>query len=611
MGEKLPARGEMVPKTSKLPEGNKEAPKDFKSKRAGFSAEPAVLVCKKEERDATLLKPGCSLNIPDKRDRLKFFEALRSAPAFEEMADKLPKYVDLSKRELSAIYPGAGAHIAFLAMAARLMNKNLIDKAKFTLTDISDNAPDNLWKNLNFLAKANNDFKIDKMVKRQNATGGYGVDFYLLYKGKEILITLLIGTSGKDYFHKNDFKNANLFISHDSAECDPHLGMMFMLTKYIDAVRKTGKNIPIVMENIEKYVDYDDWFMDHPSWRYGAKGDLSLFGKFERGSKPYGHRAMQDRKDEKGEEVRTETGKPFAKNAVILKLHERLLKMDVKALDVMSDITGFVLNDEQVGFRLRANLSSDKEELSYPFAHVVGYGEYLLDHVRNISPIFERGLALRILYGIHVFNGSSDAAENYLRKYYSKDLDAGVNRIFKLIDRCLFALGKQDRVALAGEVSILKKVIASKKEIVYEGRFRDQLIVERSNLKKESEDFRKEAGKMNEESAKLFVKIDELKLLVKNVRQAEGRSKKFEKMIEDYGKLVSQYNQMRTKSDELYAKAGLKDKEVESKGKNLDIENKRFYEVSDQLSYKWKGREFEKMSAKFLQMGNVVFASVK
>ncbi|MFA6305802.1 MAG: hypothetical protein WC651_03705 [Candidatus Gracilibacteria bacterium] len=608
MGEGLSSEREMASKKPpKMPEKADEVSKGAVKARSDISAMPAILVCKKQDGNSVLLRSGCRLDIKNLRDKVKFLQALRSAAAFEEMADKLPKYVDLSKRELSAIYPGSGAHIAPLAMAARLIDKKLIDRAVFTQTDIKDERVDDLWKNLNFLAKANPDFKIEKMVKRQNATGGYAVDFRILYKGKEILITLLIRASGNDYFHKNDFKNTDLFISHDSAECDPHLAVMFMFTKYVDAVRKTKKSIPIIMENVGQYVNPDDWFMGRPL-KFGLRGDLALFGKFERGSRPYGHRVMQDYKGANGEEIRAETGAPFAENAVILRPHPELLKMDPKALDVMVDITGFALNGEEDGTVSRDNLSSDKTERRYPFGHVVGYGEYLLDHMRSVGPNLERGLALRILYGTYAFN--SYGIDAYLTRYYSKNPDVGTNKVFQLIDRCVAALSKEDLKYLGGNIDSLKKIVESYGKVWSEYRYVRELDAG-GGLKMEADRLRKEAREIDRRVIPLSEKEKNLRKRWRELKKTEGWSKRVNGMIDEDERLLLRSNQMIAESRAKHDESDAKEKESKVKEQEVRMENERVAKRCEGLYYKFKKNEFLEAKAKFMKRGNMAFESKK
>lgn len=136
----------------------------------------------------------------------------RSAKIFIQTADAIAEeFSKLQLRALNVVYGGAGSHMAPLAVALRMMDLNIIDRASFLYTEVDEYAVDRVTA---YLQGSEDLFKNLKIAK-ENKSPGYEVVFSWEYKGKPITLTFAIKRS-EEYINDQYAADGNLYIIHDA-----------------------------------------------------------------------------------------------------------------------------------------------------------------------------------------------------------------------------------------------------------------------------------------------------------------------------------------------------------------------------------------------------------
>lgn len=144
----------------------------------------------------------------------------RGLPAFIKLASVWKEQI--GGRNLNALYPGSGSHFAPLAVAMELIQKDEIDRADFTFTEIKDYSTDLeriLMKGLELgiFDRVTIDKWKDFSSGAPNSKEGTGSEksIQITYRGKEINIRYALKRSGESYYRKEYLKEANLVVFHD------------------------------------------------------------------------------------------------------------------------------------------------------------------------------------------------------------------------------------------------------------------------------------------------------------------------------------------------------------------------------------------------------------
>ena len=269
----------------------------------------------------TLLQGSCEAKIEDANDKIALVESFRSSREFEILAEKLANKREFPDRKIKVLYPGASAHLAPLAMAAKLIDMGKVDRAELVYTEIAE--VDRLKKNLNWLVEHNEDYEMGgRVIEYPRGEKGCEYIFPLHYKGKLIEVRYLYKCSDEEWFRYQDLQGVDVYVSHDGVGPDVE-GPLYMvykipsqreamslfghfpgplrsgvdaLGKYFPVVRTFGEvakvvrvdDLPlIVMEDVTRSIDSSS----DKSQPYHRQFDLELLGSFDRGGKSgYGHR---------------------------------------------------------------------------------------------------------------------------------------------------------------------------------------------------------------------------------------------------------------------------------------------------------------------------------
>lgn len=281
-------------------------------------------MCEEVRGSRSLLAKGCEMQIEDEKIRAQFLESMRSTPAFEELASKLPDSVDLSDRKLSVLYPGSGMHIAPVVLLAQLIEGNKIDQAEMIFTEIDQTYFPLLVQNLRMLSRLNPDFSMAVVLTTTPITcndSGKEFQISLTYKGKPILIRFMLNCSGGKWFRDEDLAKCKVFVGHDGPSTSE--GGSAALLYQILNTQKDQSDKGIIIEDLTRSnlgvgrVTLWDEKRERP--QYERQFDLELLGKFTRSRSAYGHRAGQ-KMESCG--CWPEVGYPGEHSAVLLKLYD-------------------------------------------------------------------------------------------------------------------------------------------------------------------------------------------------------------------------------------------------------------------------------------------------
>jgi len=396
------------------------------------------LVCKEVEGDeGGFLKMICGADFDDFIGKLRGVESLRSAPEFGILANKLIEKWPDDHRKFKMLYPGSGPHIAPIVLPVALIDAGKIDEADLVLTEIAWET-NRLGKNLVTLIGLDKNFEMPsppEFIDRSRAGEGVGpkeVVWTILYKGKPIKVRFMYMCNGGNWFGDEDFKDLDVYLSHDSPGADVSNPLVLM-TEYFEQRKSLGisdqlspgvasgvsmlsryfvasdsPKLPfVVMEDLTNTMD--SYIDQRPSdFEYWRQFDLELIGKFERGEKGYGHRDKFSKRGIDSEGAHSdsvEIGRPDSRNGVLLEVYPRLFELSNDELQVLMEISLIANNPDnfksdtfQGRERLTTNLEGMKMLSANPYVRgdILKYGNHILEVVSCIDPVLSRGLALRI-----------------------------------------------------------------------------------------------------------------------------------------------------------------------------------------------------------------------
>lgn len=436
----------------------------------------------KREKVKSLLGIACEEEIDDPEKRMILYEGLRSAPAFTELADKLEPHLDPNKSHFTFLYPGAGNHIAPLAMAARLIDLGRMDEAEFIYTDISYCKFAELEDNLDLLASIDPDFEVVKKPRKEKKCGEYGSQFTcaIKYRGQPIRINYKLSCSDQGlWFLREDFKNSDVFIQHDSSGGMHVREILQMTMQYINAHNKRSNKAPVIvmedstrLKHIEKGVAVDGEVIRENEMErvYSRKFDLELFGTLARGKQRYGHREHTETKlprfteaqacrkgkyiNEKKRskwlkagvapdrfmELKTETDEANCNNGVVLNMHPELLKLDPKVISAMKKIS------------LNACGSSGYFDLP----DLIKYCPDFLQILVQINPKLAEGFSIRIFQTI--LNEGVEIC-HAIDEHHARASDQGYQEITNILNTAYSYLSEKAKVFVDKHLQAVRQYI--------------------------------------------------------------------------------------------------------------------------------------------------------
>lgn len=177
-----------------------------------------------------------------------FFHDFRGLPAFDVLATVLvQKIPDIAaRRELQVLYPGSGSHVAPLIAAMRLIDQGVIDRARFTFTEIKDYS-DRIGM---LLAEGKeqglfDDVKVSEPIP--HILSGSEQTFEITYRGKKIEIVFALNRSGEKYYRREFLKGADLVVIHDPGDGG------FLADSYGLFAHMLRQKAPNLIPNLPKY----------------------------------------------------------------------------------------------------------------------------------------------------------------------------------------------------------------------------------------------------------------------------------------------------------------------------------------------------------------------
>lgn len=154
----------------------------------------------------------------------------RSAQAFKDAAVAMgPLLKQSGTRELKAVYPASGSHLAALGVAFQLMDAGQIDRASFQLSEIDANSAKRIGSYLELMTKmpvrhpgASQIRALITHLKKQEKQDMEGqwqeTTFSFNYRGKPIQLRIFNNTKKGKYIADSYLKDANLLVLHDMVE---------------------------------------------------------------------------------------------------------------------------------------------------------------------------------------------------------------------------------------------------------------------------------------------------------------------------------------------------------------------------------------------------------
>ena len=467
----------------------------------------AVGVCldRKEVGRDSLLKKACAHKIDDPEKRLQMMESLRSFTAFEEFGEIAQRQLDLAGRTWSGLYPGAGSHIAPIAIALRLIEDDAIDNATCTFTEVDECKAQELEENLRLFASIMPDVIFRNEVALQSC-GREGIEttYTLLYRGKPITIRFVFNCSTTPlWFQDDDYKNTRLFIQHDSAGQDVQY-IAFMALQSMTAAEQNGvEPRPLIMEDTTRINNKKS----HRTGRYGRLFDLELLGTFTRGTEPYGHRKKEKTKllrfsdtqacrvqgavkawnpidgytadditlwqeeqvaPERYMDVWTETSDHAdCQNAVFMTPHKALQNISSDERALLAEISIVAKNGEYANDDGEFNVLSYRRRIIEMFKEkerddtlfgmelledVMTKRAKIFDTINSINPKLAEALALRIF---QVIIKLREKLPEWIEKNHPTDYPAGYQRVHNILNHAQQYLGQRVQREVTPDLKIL------------------------------------------------------------------------------------------------------------------------------------------------------------
>lgn len=148
---------------------------------------------------------------------LRYIGSLQGGRVFYDVARTIEKYYPrlLKDRQLDALYPASGDHLAPLLTAFRLVDDGKIDRADFVFTEIKPEFRYRIEQQLIRLQGAGVIQNLAVLSPQLFSDGGDETLFSFKYKEKKITIRLALNRSGKSYWRSEDARQSELVIFHD------------------------------------------------------------------------------------------------------------------------------------------------------------------------------------------------------------------------------------------------------------------------------------------------------------------------------------------------------------------------------------------------------------
>lgn len=434
-----------------------------------------------EARKGSVMSAVCGMQMDPEKQKV-LIEGLRSTPAFLELVDALKPQLDLTKKKLFFLYPGAGNHIAPLYMAANILSSSQVSEIEFVYTDIDGCKLLELIDNLRLLSQVDADFMFceDDTVGSSCDGKGEKKTFTLLHKGKIIKIQYQLRCSDKNkWFRDEDYKNADGLIQHDSAG-EAISQILFMTYQYLEAKSRNSGRKPLIMEDTTR-MDSDSYFgKEKPE--YGRRFDLELLGDFTRSKSRYSHRkrvetrlaqfseiqACHARNDiletgggygldkytvedvsrwiaarkapEKYMSMFPEIGYAAFEHGVALNVHSLLFEMDPRALQIIMETSlaanngAFYLQGIMGYFYERIHQGPENKgerlfSLQF-YADLIEHAPEILRQLQKIKPQLAQGFAIRILQVVIKF---FDDLPEFIDKNHKENPSEGYKAVGRFI----------------------------------------------------------------------------------------------------------------------------------------------------------------------------------
>lgn len=452
--------------------------------RNAFAERVQSILCNEVQGGGNLLDKACDAEINDPEAKALFIESLRNVPAFEEFAQYLPKTIDLSSRKLRILYPGSGFHMAPVALAASLIREGSIDEAVFTYTEIDECHFIALSQNLKLLPNLDPDFVFageSKPIKCKGTKEGKEYVYKITYRGKPIQIRFLVECSGEEWFRDQEFRESDLMVFHDSIS-----GLHYETTSaeffmpQIFPAREKAQAGPssIIIEDPTRMNPTED--TEHRQRLF----DIELFGRFIRGTKPYGCRPLNHRVNVDSKhfskltrcyiaehtsrgyvmlpersmininpdnferayrfnckggfcdgnrsrpdsvDISTEQGKTLSRNAVLLKIHPELFTLtadDIENITAVSRLAHRTSLPEAEYSFVHDNDVSEREYMSTSHRAIKYYNEILAKASKFLTIFSQIDPALRRGLAVRLLQMLAAVADNVVYKIrYRDDFD--------------------------------------------------------------------------------------------------------------------------------------------------------------------------------------------
>lgn len=155
-----------------------------------------------------------------KRLPIRYFDTLKGAAVFYRFADSFNRedsqYASLIKDgKLRIIEPAAGNVLSPLVLIARLMDKQQIQAAELTFTEINPDFIGAIDFQLRFLKSEGviTDYQLappKEFFTPEGKSDGIEYYFSFKYKGKEVKLTYALGRSGEDLWRKDQVEKGGL-----------------------------------------------------------------------------------------------------------------------------------------------------------------------------------------------------------------------------------------------------------------------------------------------------------------------------------------------------------------------------------------------------------------
>lgn len=366
--------------------------------RKAFAADvQRFAACTEENSEDSILTTTCHAAEMMEDDYCNLLGSMRDAPAFEELALKLPNHIDLRDRKLTVLYPASGTHLAPLLLASKLIDGDFIDEAVFTCTEISAETPEQIIENLNAVCLVKPQFKFHPAKVTEEAhLEGRKFTFPLEYSGKKITIILLLNCCGTSLFPETELEGKKIVISHDCIDTGPS-GDLKILEEMFYVAKKRGVSFPAVILGDSRRHSPTFGGRVHPEMPYGRNYDLEAFGRLDEGTKPYGHRNFEECGI-----LGKELGRSAYERAAIFEANPEILGLlDYDELILLADLL-YKIKNTSYGVK---SLNNEQMRLgSFAFFEiVVAKFPAILEKLNRADPRIVRAVAWRVLQSLYLF----------------------------------------------------------------------------------------------------------------------------------------------------------------------------------------------------------------